>query len=420
MDASQAPARLVQTPAPSSHWGLDLTAPEFLADPYPAYRRLLREFPVCRDGPSNTWFVSRHADVHTLLRDPRLSSDQLDIYMERLPAEERAAAAPLRDVLTHRLLLTDNPTHHRIRGLIQQAFTPRRIEAMRHIIQETIDDLLDRVESAGRMDLIGAFADPLPSRIIAGMLGLPPEERGRYKAWTDDIYAFMGLSAAPVGERARQATASVRQLTAHLGDVFAAVRRQPRDDLLSALVAAREQEDRLTETELFSNVVGLINGSHETTTNLIGNTVLTLLQNPEQRERLAAEPGLLANAVEEGLRYESPIQMISRRASEDVRIGAVTVQRGERVAFLVGAANRDPEVFSDPDRFDVTRPEIKHLAFGGGPHFCIGAALGRLEGQLAIESVFRRFPRLRLAKAEVCWRPYPVFRGLRALPVEWA
>jgi pimeloyl-[acyl-carrier protein] synthase len=266
---------------------------------------------------------------------------------------------------------------------------------------------------------VADFADPLPSRVITAMLGLAAADRDRFKAWTDDIYAFIGVSTNPLPDRARQATASARELSAYLGDAFAEVRRRPRDDLLSALVAAEQAGNRLSETELFSNVVGIINGSHETTANLIANTVLTLLRHPDQLNRLRAEPAIVVGAVEEGLRYESPVQMLGRIAAEDVDVAGVRIAAGERVAMILGAANRDPAHFPDPNRFDITRPDTRHLAFGGGPHFCVGATLGRVEAQVAVAAVLRRFPNLRLSLPNVCWRPYPVFRGPTTLPLEW-
>ncbi len=393
----------------------DVTAPGFVADPYPIYQRLRSDLPVCWDDKLATWVVSRHADADALLRGHGWSSARLESLLGRIPAAEQAAAAPLREILTNRLVFTDRPVHSRLRSLMQLAFTPRRVELMRPVIQAALDELLAGVRPAGRMELIADVADPLPSLAISAMLGLPPQDRLRFKGWTDDIYGFLGLSAVPLAERTRQATASAGQLRAYLADLFAARRRQPRDDLLSALLAAEEQGDRLSETELFSNVVGLVNASHETTTNLIGNTILALLRNPDQWQKLRAEPRLVANAVEEGLRYESPVQMLGREAAEDVAVGGITVSKGEHVMVLIGAANRDPAVFPDPDRFDVTRTDIDHLAFAAGPHFCLGAALGRLVGQLAVGTLARELPNLRLAEDKVAWRPYPVFRGLRSL-----
>jgi cytochrome P450 len=266
--------------------------------------------------------------------------------------------------------------------------------------------------------LIADFADPLPGRAIAAMLGLAPGDRAKFKSWTDDIYGFMGFSAEPVSSRARRGTGSARELKAYLTELFADRRARPRDDLLSAMVLAEEQGEKLTETELFSNVVGMLNASHETTTNLIANTVLALLRNPEQWQRLRGDLTLVSNAVEEGLRYESPVQMVLRRAAEDVKFSEVTVPGGDRAVVVLGAANRDPMFYDEPDRFDLARGGVKHVAFGGGPHFCLGAALGRLEGVLAIEAICQRLPNLRLAADRFAWRPLPLFRGLVALPVE--
>lgn len=394
-----------------------LTTPEFIADPYPVYRRLRDELPVCWDERIDSWIVSRYEDAYPLLRDKRFSSAQLDALMGRLGADERVAAEPLRDILTNRLVFSDNPTHARVRGLMQIAFTPRRVEMMRPVIAAAVASSLDRVAATGRMDLIADFADPLPAHVIATMLGLPPADRHRFKEWTDDIYGFIGFSAVPVAERARKGTESARQLRAYLADLFAAIRRQPRDDLLSGMVLAEQQGESLTETELFSNVVGVLNASHETTTNLIANTVLALLRHPDEWQRLRDDPNRVAGAVEEGLRYDSPVQLLLRRALEDVTICGVTIPRGDKVIIALGAANRDPAVYTQPDRFDATRDEAKHLAFGGGPHFCLGAALGRLEGIVAIEAVCRRLPQLRLTTDALDWRPFPLFRGLRTMPV---
>lgn len=398
----------------------DLTSPAFLADPYPTYELLRRELPVCWDAKLGFWLVSRYADVFAALRDHRLSSAQLAEVMGRLPAEEREAARPLKEILTNRLLLTDDPDHRRIRMLMQLAFTPRQVERMREEIQHAIDELLRVCETSGGFDLIADFADPLPAHVIAAMLGIPSGDRQLFKKWTDDIYAFLGVSAEPVAARAKRATQSAVQLRSHLAALFAEARRQPREDLLSAMVAAEEQGTRLSETELFANVVGMINAAHETTANLIGNTVLNLLRNPEQWQKLLAEPNLCENTIEEGLRFDAPIQMLGRRAIADVELHGVTILQGQQVALLLGAANRDGDQFADPNSFDITRSEIKHVAFGGGPHFCLGAALGRLEGQMALATLARRFPKLRLADQPIAWRPYPVFRGLRGLKLSVA
>ncbi|MFN0018317.1 MAG: cytochrome P450 [Pirellulaceae bacterium] len=395
----------------------DLTSAQFLADPYAVYEQLRRELPVCWDERLGFWLVSRYADVHAGLRDHRLSSAQLAQVMGRLPEGEREEARPLKEILTGRLLLTDDPDHRRIRMLMQLAFTPRQVERMRAEIQQTIDELLEPCAASGRFDLIAELADPLPAHVIAAMLGIPTEDRQLFKKWTDDIYAFMGVSAEPISARAKRATESAIQLRSHLAALFAEARRQPREDLLSAMVAAEGEGSRLSETELFANVVGMINAAHETTANLIGNTVLNLLRYPDQWQRLLGEPSLCDNTIEEGLRYDAPIQMLGRRASVDIEMHGVTIPAGQQVALILGAANRDPDQFADPNRFDITRSEIKHVAFGGGPHFCLGAALGRLEGQMALATLVNRFPNLLLTDKPIAWRPYPVFRGLRGLPL---
>jgi cytochrome P450 len=370
---------------------------------------------VCFDTRLGYWLVTRYSDVHACLRDDRLSSRLLDELMARLPAAQATASAPLREILTGRLLLTDDPDHRRIRGLMQLAFTPRRVALMKEAIQIHIDELLEQAISKGEIELIAHFADPLPAFVISHMLGLPRQDHHRFKVWTDEIYAFMGVTAEPLESRARRATESARELRDYLANLFESIRQSPRDDLLSGMVAAEEEGAKLSEEELFSNVVGMINAAHETTTNLIGNTVLNLLRHSNQWERLVADVRLAEGAVEEGLRYDSPIQMVGRNTLEEVEVAGVKIPRGQRVALLLGAANRDSSFFPEPERFDITREGNKHVAFGGGPHFCLGAALGRLEGQMAVEALSRRFPKLSIAEGQIRWRPYPVFRGLRSL-----
>jgi len=395
----------------------DLLSSEFLADPYPLYARLRADDPVYWSETLKYWLVSRYADVHDTARDPRFSSNGLDTLMNRLPAETHVEFAPLRAILSDRMLLTDPPRHNRLRGLVHKAFTPHRVELMRTTVQTVLDELLEQVEHGGSFDVIHDMADPLPSRMITMMLGIPAEDRDRFKTWTDAIYLFMGLSGVPILDRARAATCAVEELTDYLQREIALIRRSPRDDLLSDLVAAEEQGDTLTEAEMISNVVAVLNAGHETTTNLIGNGVLTLLQNPGCWDMLRNDPAVIPLAVEEILRYESPIQMIARLATEVVEVGGVTIGQGQSVVLILGSANRDPEQFPDADRFDIRRPDNRHVAFGHGPHFCIGGALARVVGQVVFGTLPLRFPGLRLATERHEWRPYPLFRGLRRLPV---
>jgi len=338
--------------------------------------------------------------------------------MNRLPAETHNQFAPLRAILSDRMLLTDAPRHNRLRGLMHKAFTPRRVELMRRTVETVLDELLQGVSPGGTFDVIHDVADPLPSRMITMMFGIPAEDRHRFKVWTDAIYLFMGLSGVPILDRARAAVSAVEELTNYLRREIAMVRRSPRDDLLSDLVAAEEQGDTLTESEMISNIVGVLNAGHETTTNLIGNGVFTLLQNPGSWEMIRADPLLVPLAVEEILRYESPIQMIARIAAEDVNLHGEVIKRGQPVALILGSANRDPDQFPDADRFDSRRTENRHVAFGHGPHFCIGGALARVVGQVVFGTLPFRFPGLRLATERHEWRPYPLFRGICRLPVQ--
>src|SRR5262245_5322106 len=405
------------SPQPRSPF--DLTSAELLRDPYPIYAALRRDMPVAWDDRLGYWFVTRYADVHALLRDHRLSSNSLGDWIGRLPANEQAAAQPLKEILTNRIVLTDSPDHRRIRGLMQLAFTPRRVELMRREIESYLNQLMDKAEAGGSVELVSQVADPLPDHVIAAMLGLRPQDHHRFKQWTDEIYLFMAASAVPLAERARRGTAAAVQLREYLAALFAQIRAKPRDDLLSAMVAAEEQGEKLSQTELFSNVVGMINAAHETTTNLIANTVLHLLRNREQWEALVADPGLAESTVEEGLRYESPIQVVARRTLEDIQVAGVTIPANQPLALGLAAANRDDAYFPNAERFDIRRTDNKHVAFGGGQHFCLGAALGRLEGQIALATISRRWPKLQLARDSVVWRPYPVFRGLTALHLRW-
>jgi pimeloyl-[acyl-carrier protein] synthase len=300
---------------------------------------------------------------------------------------------------------------------MQKAFAPRRVEAMRAHIQNTVDRLLVGVQGKGEMDLIRDFAAPLPSQIITPLLGLPPEDRHQFKAWADDIYAFMGLSAVPLVDRAGRALHSALELTAYLRNVIARIRDAPRDDLLSAMVVTEDQGTSLREDEVIANVIGLLSASHETTTHLIGNSIWTLLRHPNQLQLLRDDPSLICSAVEEFLRFESPTQMVGRRVGEELEVNGQRMLKGQTVALLLGSANRDAQQFSDPERLDITRRQNPHVAFGVGSHFCLGASLARLEAQLAIASIVTRMPALKLACSEPDWRPFPSFRGLNSLSV---
>jgi cytochrome P450 len=392
----------------------------FRSDPYAVFTRMRENDPVfCQpgiDGESMIWFVSRYAEVEAVLldderfvRDPRLA-----LSPEELAAQE---ISPAVTAIDNHMLNRDGADHRRLRRLVTKAFTPRRVELLRPRIQELADELLDEVEAAGEMDLASAYAFPLPIAVIAELLGVPRSDQLRFKEWSDAI-----ITPSLTPEEIDAFATRMGELVEYLTDLFAARRAEPRDDLVSALLAARDDEDALSEEEVFGTVVLLIVAGHETTVGLIGNAVLNLLLHPAQLARLREEPASIPAVVEEALRYEGPVERtLARWAATDVELGGHLIRRGEAVITILSAADRDPARFPEPERFDVSRPDTRHLAFGRGPHFCLGAPLARLETQIALETLFRRLPGLRLAvpPEELRWRATPTFRRLEALPVAW-
>ncbi|MGH7334660.1 MAG: cytochrome P450 [Candidatus Rokuibacteriota bacterium] len=388
--------------------------PEFHADPYPAYRRL-RELDPVHQTPLGLWLLTRYDDVLVALRDARFG---------------RAGFAPLLEAaygvpgdpgsLPRSMLFQDPPDHTRLRALVSKAFTPRVIEGTRSHIQDIVDRLLDRVEGTGGMDLIEDLAYPLPVTVICEMLGVPVEDHPAIRQWSADVARSLdalGLAAADdVVERGR---AGRRALGEYFRRLVPERRRLMQHDLLSALIAAEEQGDKLSEGELISTCILLFIAGHETTVNLIGNGMLALLRHPDQLRLLREEPALIPSAIEELLRYDSPVQRTARVTNERVEVGGRTIDKGAMVVAAIGAANRDPAHFSDPDRLDITRRDNRHLSFGLGIHFCLGAPLARVEGQVAIGTLLRRRPRLGLTTATPEWRESSTLRGLKALPLSF-
>ena len=411
------------SPAPSPSGGLSpaaMLSPAFLADPYALYAMLRRTQPVFRvpvpvDAGAGVFLLTRHAEVQHVLRDGAFSADRrradvIERNRDALPADLLGDSSLFRSLLT-----MDPPDHTRVRGLVNKAFTPRRIAGLRGRIEALADELLAPYVARGGFDVISELAAPLPARVIAELLGVPAEDWPRFRVWAADLVAAgPGILG---GEGPARFERGFRPLAAYLGEVIAARRREPRDDLVSALVTAQEERDALQDGELLATCVLLLVAGHETTTNLIGNGLLALLRHPEQLALLRAQPELVPQAVEEMLRYDGPVQATVRVAKEPVEVGGVAIAPGALVVCGIGAANRDPAVFLEPDRFDVTRRENHHLAFGFGAHFCLGAPLARLEGELAFRALLERFPRLTLASESVRWRPNPVLRGLLELPV---
>jgi pimeloyl-[acyl-carrier protein] synthase len=385
--------------------------PEFLADPYPTYHRLRDEDPV-HHSPLDFWVLTRYEDVATVLRDPRFIKEPL----VSMVAARFGVTVPPGVGLS--MLDRDPPDHTRLRSLVSKAFTPRVVEGLRPRIQKMVDDLITRAEAVGTMDLIEEFAYPIPVNVICELLGVPVEDHERFKGWSLDI--ARGLDSVwlpPESEIPKRSGASRHAIGDYMRGLIAERRASPRGDLLSALIAAEEAGDKLSEDELIATCILLLIAGHETTVNLIGNGTLALLRHPEELRRLRETPGLITSAVEELLRYDGPVQRSARITSTEVTIGGRTIPRGEMVMPFIGAADRDPSQFPDPDRLDLGRTDNRHIAFGWGIHFCLGAPLARVEGQIAIDTLVRRLPRLALVDAEPEYRQSLTLRGLKALPV---
>jgi cytochrome P450 len=390
-----------------------LLDPEVLADPYPLYARLRAEDPVHWDPFLHAWVVTRFPDVLTVLHD--YSAD-------RTPAPEQLAAmgleslTPIAAVMVRQMLFMDAPAHTRLRGLASVAFTPRRVEALRAHIQEIADRLLDEAAAAGRMDLMAQFANPLPAIVTAEMLGVPVEDHDRLKRWSADFAEMLGnFQHNP--DRVPRVLRSVEEMTAYFREAIASQDRAPREGLVRSLLTAEIGGDRLSEEEVIANCIVTMVGGQETTTNLIGNGMLTLLRNPRELDRLRGDPALTPSAVEELLRYESPSQHTARMAPSDLELGGRAIRKRQAVIAVMGAANRDPERFPDPDRLDLSRQPNRHVAFGWAAHFCFGAPLARMEGQIAFDTLLRRLPELRLEPGPLEWRENLGLRGLNSLPV---
>lgn len=392
-----------------------LMDPEVLANPYPLYHRLRSEDPVHWDPYLHAWVVTRYADVLTVFQH---FSAQRTPTPEQLTALGLASLAPLAQVMVRQMLFLDPPAHARVRGLASQAFTPRRVERLRSHIQDITRSLLDAVQDKGQMEVIADLARPLPAIVTAELLGVPTSDWRQLTAWSADFAQVLGnFQHNP--ERAPQVLRSLGEMTAYFQAAVAQQRARPREGLIGALLTAEVDGDRLSEEEVVANTIVTMVGGQETTTNLIGNSILTLLRHPEELERLREDLSRLPPAVEELLRYESPSQHTARLAPEDVVLGGKLIGKRQAVIAVMGAANRDPERFAEPDRLDLGRQDNRHVAFAWAAHFCFGAPLARIEGQVALEAVLRRMPRLRLAGGPLQWRENLGLRGLTALPVKF-
>lgn len=393
-------------------------SPDFIRDPYPSYDKLRTRAPVLHLPALNGYLVSRNADAALVLRDKRFGKDYVTRITRRFGPE--ALNEPVYRAMGRWMLTQDPPDHTRLRGLVVKAFTARRVEDMRPKIQAIVDDSIDRVIGQGRMDLISDFAFRLPVIVICDMLGIPETDREIFfkrERTGGRLLDPVPLSRAEIDE----ANAAHANSEAYFQRLFDLRRREPGDDLTTQLVQAEEAGSKLSNEELTANIILLFGAGHETTVNLIGNALLALHRNPDQLELLKSNLSLMPNAIEEFLRYDSSVQLTYHVAMEDVEIGGVKIPQGDNVMCLLGSANHDPAVYPDhPDRLDITRPNVRPLSFGGGIHFCLGAQLARLEAEVALTTLLRRIPDLRIDDVEnPKWRPTFVLRGLKELPASW-
>ena len=392
-----------------------LLDPEVLANPYPLFRRLRTEDPVHWDAFLHTWVVTRYADVLEVLHT---FSAERTHTPEKLNSMGLAQMGPIAQLMVKQMLFMDPPAHTRLRSLASQAFSPARVAVLRSHIREIVNRHLDAVQAKGQMDIIRDLAEPLPGIVTAEMLGVPLGDRHQLKDWSADFAEMLGnFQHNP--ENAPRMLRTVQDMTTYFRESIRRQKDQPQEGLVHSLMTAEVDGDRLTEEEVVANSIVTMVGGQETTTNLIGNGVLSLLRNPAEMKRLREDISLIPPAIEEMLRYESPSQHTGRLAPADVQLGGRAIHKGQAVMAVMAAANRDPQRFPDPDRFDIGRKDNRHLAFGYAAHFCFGAALARVEGQEALEGILLRLPELELAPGRLIWRNNLGLRGLTSLPVRF-
>lgn len=398
-------------------YGFDPWSPAFVADPYAVYARLRQDAPVVWFEPTQQWLISRYSDVNALLRDRRLGRTYLHVgtHEDFGRPSDPEYLAPFWHLIRNGMLDREPPDHTRLRRLVSKAFTPQRVAGLRPTIARIADELVAELVTSGEGDLIATVAEPLPVTVIAEMLGVPESDRHRLRPWSADICGMYELN--PGRETADRAVRACEEFSDYLR-AFARLRRsEPRDDLISALALAQDEGNRLTEDELIGTCVLLLNAGHEATVNVTGNGWWALLRNADQLASLRSDDGLLTSAIEELMRFDTPLQMFERWVLEDIEVAGVSIPRGSEVALLFGSANHDPEVFSDPERLNLGRTENPHLSFGAGIHFCLGAPLARLELEISFGTLLHEAPRLELV-IEPEWKAGYIIRGLKELRVK--
>jgi pimeloyl-[acyl-carrier protein] synthase len=414
MSADSKPVSRIESPgaALSLYHLLD---PEVLANPYPLFHRLRREAPVHWDSFLHAWIVTRYADVLEVLQT--FSADRTPTP-EQLAGMGLSQISPLAELMVKQMLFMDAPAHTRLRSLASKAFTPARIQVLKEHIGEIVDRLLAAVRENGSMDVIEDLAEPLPAIVTAEMLGVPVSDHRKLKVWSANFAEMLGnFQHNP--DHARVMLQTVEEMTGYFHDAIKEQKKHPREGLIHSLLTAEIDGDRLNDDEVVANTIITMVGGQETTTNLIGNGVLSLLRYPEQMQKLRDDLSLIPSAVEEMLRFESPSQHTARLAPGDRELGGKLIRKRQAVIAIMAAANRDPERFAEPDRFDIARQDNRHLAFGYAAHFCFGAPLARMEGQIAFEGLLRAFPSLQLEPQQLTWRTNLGLRGLRSLKVSF-
>jgi pimeloyl-[acyl-carrier protein] synthase len=390
-----------------------LLDPAVHADPYPFYRRLREQAPVMWDPFMHTWVVTRYEDVMTVLH--RFSADRTP-DPKKMEALGLPSLGPVAEVMARQMLFLDAPAHTRLRKLCSSAFTPRRVEAMEDEIRDIAGRLIGDCAGRGEMDVIADFAEPFPAIVTAGLLGVPLDDHRQLKAWSATFAEMLGnFQHNP--DRIHDVLRCVADMTGYFRDAIREQEKRPREGLIRSLMDAEVEGSRLSEDEVIANTIVTMVGGQETTTNLIGNGLLTLIRMPDKMRQLRERPEIMASAVEELLRFETPSQHTARICREDIVIGGKLIRKGEAVMAVMAAGNRDPERFPDPDALDLTRPDNRHLAFGWAAHFCFGAALARMEARIAFAALLGRLEDMRVTSERLEWRTNSGLRGLKALPI---